>query len=153
MDEPSDQETGRTLMTLNMALMGLGGGAIIGAASLLLMLAGGRIAGISGIVAGLATNPDRSWRAFFLTGLIVGGGLLFLLVPQWFANTTGVALPIVALAGLLVGFGTRLGSGCTSGHGVCGISRFSKRSIVATVVFIATGAVTVGLVRVLGGGA
>jgi uncharacterized membrane protein YedE/YeeE len=129
-------------MTWEMAAMGTAGGVMIGLASLLLLLAGGRIAGISGIVGGLLT-PDGRWRAFFLLGLAGGGALMFALKPEWFANTTGTSLPMVAIAGLAVGFGTRLGSGCTSGHGVCGVSRLSSRSIVATLVFVGTGIITV----------
>ena len=75
---------------------------------------------------------------------------MFVLLPERFVNTTGVTLPLVALAGGLVGYGTRLGSGCTSGHGVCGISRFSRRSIVATITFIAAGVITVAISRALG---
>ena len=138
-------------MTLNTAFMALGGGVLIGAASLLLMYGTGRIAGISGIVAGLANPVDRNWRASFVAGLLGGGGLMFLIAPQWFANNTGVALPVIAVAGVLVGIGTRLGSGCTSGHGVCGVSRFSGRSIVATLTFIGTGVITVTAIRIFGG--
>jgi uncharacterized membrane protein YedE/YeeE len=126
------------------------GGALIGAAALLLWLTLGRIAGISGIIAG-AVGPDRAWRLAFLAGLI-GAPL------AWVALAGAPALDIAAgpvtliFAGLLVGFGTRLGSGCTSGHGVCGLARLSPRSLAATGLFMATAAAVVFLLRhVLGG--
>lgn len=129
------------------------GGALIGLAAAAMMWLHGRIAGVSGIFGGLVkpTAGDFAWRGAFVGGLVVGGLVMLLLTPTAFENTTDVGLPLVALAGLLVGFGTRLGSGCTSGHGVCGISRFSPRSIVATLTFIATGAGAVLVVRALGG--
>ncbi len=124
------------------------GGALIGVAAALLWVALGRIAGISGILGGLAGAPagEHGWRLAFLVGLI-GAPLLY-------ATTLGAPEVLIAadparlvLAGLLVGFGTRLGSGCTSGHGVCGIARFSPRSIAATGVFMATAAATVFVSR------
>jgi len=135
------------------AVHGLTGGALIGLASVLLMLLHGRIAGISGIVGGLlngllgaGSKPETLWRLAFVLGLLYAP----LLYRQW-----GVVGPIhveadtptLIAAGLLVGFGTRLASGCTSGHGVCGIPRLSVRSIVATAVFMATAAITVMLLR------
>lgn len=137
----------------------LAGGALIGLAASLLLLFNGRIAGISGIFSGLllprpadrADAQELGWRAAFVGGLVVGGAVMFALKPQLFAVTYDRSLLTIAVAGLVVGFGVRLGSGCTSGHGVCGISRFSRRSIVATVTFIATGALTVLAVRLLGG--
>jgi uncharacterized protein len=136
-------------------LLPLLGGALIGLSATLLLLLYGQIAGISGIL-GVALAPgtsseERSWRGYFLLGLIGAGALLAALLPQAFQSLPGGSFPRAALAGVLVGFGTRLGSGCTSGHGVCGISRFSVRSIVATVTFIAFGALTVLVVRTLGG--
>ena len=119
------------------------GGALIGAAAALLWVALGRIAGISGILGGLAGAPagEHGWRLAFLGGLVGAPLLLIAADPAR-----------LALAGLLVGFGTRLGAGCTSGHGVCGIARLSPRSIAATGVFMATAAATVFLSRhVLGG--
>jgi len=123
------------------------GGALIGCAVAMLLLLNGRVAGVSGIVGGLLrpTRGDIAWRAAFVAGL--------LLAPAVFMPLWGPAIVIdagygtLALAGLLVGFGSRLGSGCTSGHGICGISRLSPRSLVATVVFMAAGVVTVFLVR------
>lgn len=121
------------------------GGVLIGIASAWLMLAMGRIAGISGIVGGLLKPAarDRAWRFAFLAGLILGPLVLRSLgwqapdlSPQ--SGTAGLVL-----AGLLVGFGTRLGGGCTSGHGVCGISRLSRRSVAATSTFMASAMITV----------
>jgi uncharacterized protein len=124
------------------------GGALIGVAATILAAVNGRVAGITGILDGfLRPAPgDWSWRAAFLAGLI--GGALALL--RWLP--TALVEPIrplgtLAVAGLLVGFGTRLGNGCTSGHGVCGLSRLSLRSLVATVTFIAAGIGTVTLIR------
>lgn len=124
------------------------GGALIGLAASLLLWSTGRIAGISGIVAELllGTRGDRAWRAAFLGGLIAAGSACAAFWP----DTVGASprsLPVVASAGILVGVGTRLGNGCTSGHGVCGISRLSPRSIVATLTFMTTGMLTVALWR------
>lgn len=129
------------------------GGVLIGLSACVLMWSIGRIAGISGIAAGaLSTSgSERSWRLSFLAGLILGAGIcIHALGIEW---TPRIDFPtwLVIIAGVLVGFGTRLGSGCTSGHGICGISRLSKRSIVATVVFMGTGMATVFLVRHVAG--
>jgi uncharacterized membrane protein YedE/YeeE len=124
------------------------GGAMIGAAASLLLLTHGRIAGISGIVGGLFSRAtkDRSWRYAFLAGLLVAGVFGGLLAPA----AAGGASPALAIAGgLLVGYGARRGSGCTSGHGVCGLSRMSARSIVAVATFMTTGAITATLIGVL----
>jgi uncharacterized membrane protein YedE/YeeE len=121
------------------------GGLLIGASASSMLLLNGKIAGISGICAG-ALRPvkgDTLWKACFLAGLIVGGLLLRVLLPRAFDFGTLRPWGVLALAGLLVGFGTRLGNGCTSGHGVCGVSRLSGRSIVATATFIASGALVV----------
>ena len=130
------------------------GGALIGLAAALFALVNGRIAGISGILGGAlgAARDDLGWRAAFLAGLVLG--------PLLVAATTGAmpkislqaSLPVLIVAGVLVGFGTRLGNGCTSGHGVCGIARGSPRSIWATVAFFATAAVMVFVVRHVVGG-
>ena len=129
------------------------GGALIGLASAALMAFNGRIAGISGIFGGvvLPSAGELSWRLAFVGGLIAGGLAMFLATPDAFAITIERSYWAVGLAGLLVGFGTRMGSGCTSGHGICGISRLSPRSIVATLSFIAAGAVAVAVVNLLGG--
>ena len=128
------------------------GGGIIGLASALLLAFNGRIAGISGIAGGLIspTRGEVSWRLMFLIGLVGGGLLMALLMPEAFTASPRSTFWVVA-AGLLVGFGTRLGSGCTSGHGVCGLSRFSPRSLVATLTFIGAGMVTVALFNGFGG--
>ena len=130
----------------------LSGGLLIGAAAALLLLANGRVAGISGILGGLlgASREDRVWRALFLLGLPLGA--LALSPTGIEATGSPHASPLLLIAGgLLVGFGTQLGSGCTSGHGVCGASRGSARSIVATATFITTGAITVAVITLLGG--
>ncbi|MEM9074346.1 MAG: YeeE/YedE thiosulfate transporter family protein [Myxococcota bacterium] len=119
------------------------GGLLVGIASAALLLLHGRIAGISGILGGALRGPDRSWRLFFLAGLAAGGGLIAILSPSAFAVDIDRSLPVLALAGLLVGVGTRLGGGCTSGHGICGLSRFSKRSAVAVITFMSVAALTV----------
>jgi uncharacterized membrane protein YedE/YeeE len=125
----------------------LAGGLLIGAGAALLLLAEGRVAGISGVVGGLLRPRPGSvaWRLWFLAGLI-GGGLLFALA-RGAQPLTPARAPLLVASGLLVGFGTRLSGGCTSGHGVCGVGRLSRRSIVATIIFMATGALAVLLVR------
>ena len=122
------------------------GGVMIGAASAFLLLAHGRIAGVSGIVGGLGTagTTDRSWRLAFLGGLAAAGIAAAIAAPD--AVGGPVRHPLVAvIAGMLVGIGTSLGNGCTSGHGVCGLARGSVRSLAAVVVFMTTGAVTATL--------
>lgn len=133
----------------------LAGGLLIGAAAALLLLLKGRIAGISGIIGGLLhpSPGDASWRALFLIGMMAAPlGVLLLTgrLPQIHSLTSDRT---VVVAGLLVGFGTRLGSGCTSGHGVCGLARRSKRSLAATLTFIGSGVLTVWVTRHLLGGA
>jgi len=126
----------------------LAGGALIGLAASLLILANGRVAGISGIVGGLM-RPQRSesgWRVAFIAGLLAAPWLLSLAQPLAVPRIDA-GPPILIAAGLLVGLGTRYASGCTSGHGVCGLSRLSLRSLVATLVFMAAGFVTVFVVR------
>jgi uncharacterized membrane protein YedE/YeeE len=135
-------------------LPSLAGGVLIGLATSLLLLANGRVAGISGIFGGLLVPKpgDAAWRVFFLAGLVLGGLALFTASPARFGPPTS-ALPVVALGGVIVGFGTRLGNGCTSGHGVCGLARFSLRSLVATMTFMLAAGVTVYVTRhVLGVG-
>jgi len=130
------------------------GGALIGLSAVLLMLFNGRIAGITGIFAGLVDplGIDRAWRAAFIVGLIaapLAAALLGVPVPT---PQMPASLVVVAIAGLLVGFGTRLSNGCTSGHGVCGIARLSPRSIVATGIFMAAAVVVVAVTRHVVGG-
>jgi uncharacterized protein len=125
------------------------GGGLIGVSASLLLIANGRVAGISGILAGLLSpaRQDVLWRVMFVVGLLIAGAVL---VPGTVSESPR-SLPIVLVAGLLVGVGTRLGNGCTSGHGVCGISRFSARSIVATLTFITAGMLVVRALAQLGG--
>jgi uncharacterized protein len=137
------------MITTNMIVMGLSGGALIGLSSVLLLASSGRVAGISGILGGLYgkwNDVERYWRMIFLLGLIVGSGMVAvvnngLVITQ---QTSGIYL---VLAGLLVGFGTRLGGGCTSGHGVCGLARRSKRSFAATLIFMAVAIIVVYIIR------
>lgn len=128
------------------------GGMLIGASAVLLLWLNGRIAGISGIFGGAVTFANQwGWRALFLIGLVAGGMVYRLAGGD--VDIEQVASPLgLAIAGLLVGVGTTLGSGCTSGHGICGNSRFSVRSIFSTVSFMAAGIATVALVRVFFGG-
>lgn len=137
------------------------GGALIGLASAAMLAFNGRIAGISGIIGGLFEGAgDRAWRGMFLLGMLVAGfGMQALWPSSWpislpnpLPGAATDSLPLLALAGLLVGFGTRMGGGCTSGHGVCGISRLSTRSLIATAMFMGSAALTVGLVRHVAGG-
>lgn len=126
----------------------LAGGILIGLAATLLLLINGRVAGISGILGTLLrpTRGDIAWRVAFLAGLI-GAPSLWILAAQLPAIQIEASYPALVLAGLIVGIGTRYGSGCTSGHGVCGISRLSPRSLVATLSFMAGGFLTVYLIR------
>jgi uncharacterized membrane protein YedE/YeeE len=130
----------------------LAGGALIGAASAALLALDGQIAGISGILGGLLApaRGDVAWRALFALGLLAGGLAAYLVAPAAFEPSGSSDVARLAIAGVLVGVGARLGSGCTSGHGICGISRVSPRSIAATVTFMATGFFTVGAMRSLG---
>jgi len=134
-------------------LHGLVGGVLIGLAAAIMLLGAGRIAGVSGIAAratGLADGDMAMTSAWsFLVGLPLGA-LAIAATTDW-RPADFASWPVLVIAGLLVGFGTRMGSGCTSGHGVCGVSRFSQRSIVATVTFIAAGIVTVALIAAFGG--
>ena len=130
-------------------LHALWGGVLIGIAVSLMLIWNGRVTGISGIVYGLM-NPvkkDLSWRLYFVGGMVVGGLTLAMMMPNAFGHPLPTADWTVGVAGLLVGFGTVLGSGCTSGHGVCGISRLSPRSIVATGLFIGFGIAAVFALR------
>lgn len=124
---------------------GLLGGLLIGLATALLMLLNGQVAGISGIVGGLLARKgsEVGWRLFFAVGLLLGPFMYVLARGEVFPVEIEASLPVMVVAGLLVGFGARLGSGCTSGHGVSGIARLSRRSIVATVVFMVTAIATV----------
>lgn len=129
-----------------------GGGALIGLAATILWVSLGRVAGVSGVwgeILAPATR-DRGWRVAFVLGMLVAGVVAALVSPASITRSPA-PLGVVAVGGLLVGFGTRLGTGCTSGHGVCGLSRFSRRSLVAVMTFMLTGGVTVAIVRMAGG--
>lgn len=130
-------------------LRGLAGGGLIGLAAAALLLFNGRVAGISGILGGLLIHPqpgDRRWRLWFLAGLLLGPLLAAALSLAAPVDLPTRWLPVL-LAGLLVGFGTRLANGCTSGHGVCGLARGSPRSLAATATFMGSGFLTVYLLR------
>ena len=142
-------------MTSFTPVASLVGGMLIGLAAALLWIFNGRIAGVSGIAGRLIEQPrsgDVAWRLWFLGGLLAGGAIAAVVAPGAFAFEIDRSFVALAAAGIVVGIGTRLGSGCTSGHGVCGISRLSKRSIAATLAFVATGAVTVYVVEHAMGG-
>ena len=126
----------------------LGGGVLIGLAAALFVLLNGRIAGISGVLGGLLnpTRGDIAWRVAFIAGIVVAP-LVYLLFAAWPAVQIDASYGALVAAGLLVGVGTRYGAGCTSGHGVCGLSRLSPRSLVATLVFMAAGFGTVFVAR------
>lgn len=126
----------------------LAGGALIGLAAALLWLLNGRIAGISGVLGGLLkpVRGDIAWRIAFVLG-IMAAPLVYALIATPVTPQIDASFPVLIVAGLLVGVGTRYGSGCTSGHGVCGVSRLSPRSLVATACFMAAGFVTVWLIR------
>lgn len=132
----------------------IAGGALIGLSASILLLTGGHIAGISGVFGGILQKPlvtfdkDR-WRPAFFLGLLAGGLILRIIAPEVVSAPNSRGMLAVIIAGLLVGFGTRLGNGCTSGHGVCGITRFSRRSLMATLIFMATGFITATLMGVL----
>jgi uncharacterized membrane protein YedE/YeeE len=130
-------------------LSGLIGGLLIGSASALLLLLNGSISGISGIVGGLLAPKaaDAGWRVVFVAGLLLGAFVYMLATGGAIPVRIEASLPVLVAAGLLVGFGTRLGSGCTSGHGLCGVARLSRRSIVATSVFFGVAMLTVFLTR------
>ena len=125
------------------------GGLLIGIAATLMLWTSGRIAGISGILTGvlLPNKTDTPWKAIFLAGLLLGPVGVILVSGQELEISVQATPLLSIVAGLLVGFGTRLGSGCTSGHGICGIARFSRRSFLATAVFMASAIVTVFITR------
>ena len=128
---------------------GLVGGVLIGIAATLLLLLNGRIAGVSGILGGIIKSDvpgERIWRLAFICGLMIGAAL-FAFMGGGFALRLQAEGPMLIVAGLLVGFGTRLGSGCTFGHGVCGLARRSPRSLAATMIFMIVAALTVLLTR------
>lgn len=129
------------------------GGVIIGISVSLLLLFNGRVTGISGIVGGILNREtlDKNWRFLFIAGLLLGGVILRFVYPVAFTLQSGANTLDYILAGLLVGIGTSLGNGCTSGHGVCGISRFSIRSIISTLTFIFFGIISVLIFKTIRG--
>jgi uncharacterized protein len=138
-------------MTTFAPISGLLGGALIGLAAVILMLMIGRIAGVSGIALNALIDGNSSgrwWRVAFIAGLPLGASLIAALgLKDWSSVKLVATTPATIIAGFIVGVGTTFGSGCTSGHGICGLARFSVRSVAATLTFIATGVVTVFLIR------
>lgn len=132
-------------------IRGLVGGAVIALSLAIMLIATGRITGLSGMFAGFVrgVRGDWAWRAWFVAGMLAVGTVFALAAPATYDHDIRIPLPLVAVAGALVGLGTRAGNGCTSGHGLCGVSRFAKRSILATVVFFAFGVATATLVGAL----
>jgi uncharacterized membrane protein YedE/YeeE len=130
-------------------MSGFAGGLLIGSAVALMLLLNGRVAGISSIVGGLLTLRlrDAAWRAAFVAGLIIGALAYLWTVDQTTPVRVLASLPAILVGGLLVGFGTRLGSGCTSGHGLCGMARLSRRSVVSTATFFGVAMLTVFVTR------
>ncbi len=141
-------------MELAQILPSLLGGSLIGLAVTIMLLFNGRVTGISGIIASSLAKPtsEGMWRWMFLGGLLAGGVLIQIARPDLFTNASSRGSVAIIVAGLLVGYGTVMGSGCTSGHGVCGISRLSVRSLMATLTFMLFGFLTVQAVRYLAGG-
>ena len=125
------------------------GGVLIGISVTLLLLFNGRIGGVSGIMNGALFAPkgDRIWRLTFLAGLVLGAFIFHLLAPDFTVLRQGYPLLLLGLGGFLIGLGTRIGGGCTSGHGICGIANLSIRSLIATLTFMATGMITVYTIR------
>lgn len=125
------------------------GGALIGISVTLLLLFNGRIGGVSGIMSGVffASKYDRIWRLTFLAGLILGAFFFQLVAPDFNVLRQNYPLFLLGLGGFLIGFGTRMSGGCTSGHGICGIATLSTRSLIATLIFMATGIITVYILR------
>lgn len=136
-------------LTTDMWVYPLVGGVLIGLAASLLLLLQGRIFGVTGIISGVFfSGPvNRKWRLAVILGLMSGSALVYLVNPNMFNYSFDSSYLMMAIAGLLVGFGTQLGSGCTSGHGICGLPRLSMRSIVAVGTFMLTGIVTVYVVK------
>ena len=138
---------------MNSYLLPLTGGILLGLSAIWLLLTLGRVAGISGIAWGSIAGPDRGWRWLFLVGLLAGGLLTHNVIGQPVPTESTAPLWLIAASGLLVGLGTRMGGGCTSGHGVCGLGRRSPRSLVATATFMTLGVITVFIMQSVMGGA
>ena len=137
---------------MNAYLLPLTGGILLGLSAIWLLLTLGRVAGISGIAWGSIAGPDRGWRGLFLVGLLLGGLLTHTVIGQPLPDESAAPTWLIAISGLLVGIGTRMGGGCTSGHGVCGLGRRSPRSVTATLTFMTLGIVTVFVMQTLIGG-
>ena len=139
---------------MNAYLLPLTGGILLGLSAIWLLLTLGRVAGISGIAWGSIAGPDRGWRWLFLVGLLLGGLLTHTVIGQPLPDESTAPTWLIAISGLLVGIGTRMGGGCTSGHGVCGLGRRSPRSVTAALTFRTLGIVTVFVMQnLIGGGA
>jgi uncharacterized protein len=152
----SDLKKGReSNMNESSYLAAILGGAMIGLSASIVLLVLGRVAGISNILADLLSlgKKTQPWVVPFVLGLVVGGVALFMVAPSVYGVPAGRSLYSLLAAGLLVGFGSRMGSGCTSGHGICGLSRMSVRSLVATLTFMATGFMTATTISLLQGSA
>ena len=132
---------------MNTYLLPLTGGLLLGLSAIWLLLMLGRVAGISGIVWGSIAGPERGWRWLFLVGLLLGGLLTHTVIGQPVPDKSTAPIWLIAISGLLVGIGTRMGSGCTSGHGVCGLGRRSPRSMAATLTFMTLGIATVFIMQ------
>ena len=130
-------------------LHGILGGVLIALALAVMLIATGRVAGLSGIIGGLVASGDRTWRAWYVVGMFAVGAVFAIVQPSAFDAGSRLPLPVVAIGGALVGFGTRLCNGCTSGHGLCGLSRLSRRSITATLTFFGIAVVTATLTGAL----
>lgn len=129
-------------------IYGLIGGILIGISATILLAFNGRIAGISGMINGvLEFKPSETWRVWFLGGMLLGGIIYEYLLPLPETPRYPVTIIPMILGGFLVGFGTRMGNGCTSGHGVCGLGRLSVRSLTAVISFLASGMITVFVIR------
>jgi len=141
-----------TIDTINFTpFSAFSGGLLIGIAVILFFISTGRLAGVSGIVNNTLTNT-QNWPSnfLFLVGLVLGPSIYVFILNKDIAFSMTSSLPLIIIGGILVGFGTKIGSGCTSGHGICGISRFSVRSIVATITFMIIAMITVVILRLLG---
>lgn len=141
-------------MNLNQVVYPLIGGGLIGIAVTIMLLFNGRVTGISGIVSSSLgkPTPEGLWRWLFVIGMIVGGFAIQATKPDLFENVSGRSSLAIVIAGLLVGYGTVMGGGCTSGHGVCGLSRLSIRSLIATMTFMLFGFLTVQAIQFFAGG-
>ena len=133
-------------LIMDQIIMSTIGGMLIGLSASIMLLGNGKITGISGMLASFVSptkSPHLLEKLYFIIGLIIGGSILKNYFPSNYDFALDQPLYLIAVAGILVGFGTRLGSGCTSGHGICGISRLSLRSLIATITFMITGAISV----------